>query len=415
MASVMRVRLVAAWCVLVAALPVAGAIVEASVPPAAGAGEDRWYVALGLVGLALMMAALAALLLIRKPENRVGWLFATAVSAITYSTFATTYAQVSSASAHPLVGVSYVAWASTWLMPFVLWLCIILLLLTFPDGRLPSRRWRPVLLFTFALFGVNIVAAMVRPGALDESGGIANPLGWETAGPAVEMIGTVFWPLASLLSMVSASSLVVRYRFASGMQRQQLKWLATSGVLIVTGGLLAFAAGNVLEGNNGSVLGTVASFLVGGGLVSVPVFAALAILRYRLYDLDRIVSRTLSYALLTGLLAVLYGTVVFLCLGILTVVYGADSKVSVAIATLAVSAAFRPARKRVQALVDRRFNRARYDAEVTVRTFAERMREPFDVDDVRADLLATTAGVVNPSLVQVSILPPRSRAGGAPA
>lgn len=364
-------------------------------------------VEVALVGVMLVMAALAALLLVRRPENRVGWIFAAAVVLVCVSLFGDSYLRASAARDEWLPGAPWVAWAYASLAPG-LWLCIVALLLTFPTGSLPSPRWRPVAGFAGVLYGGTAVVWALLPGPVSDHG-VTNPMGWPAAGPLLDVLSNMFWPLNALVVIVAAGSLVVRYRGSSGVERQQLKWLALSGVLILVGGVALFASG--AGGDHGSevkALSTAGSVMFAGGIGSLPVFASLAVLRYRLYDLDRIISRTLSYALLTGIIAAVYALTVF-ALSSVFATAGGTSQMAVAGATLGAAAVFQPARRRVQAAVDRRFNRARYDVDRTIRIFAEHMREPVDVDDVRSELLRTTIDVVHPRHAHVWVAPRSGR------
>ncbi|HVM19635.1 MAG TPA: hypothetical protein VM307_06720 [Egibacteraceae bacterium] len=404
-----RTWVVALWSAAVVVLLVAGLLVEPLGPRADRLDPTNWFTTLGLIGITLLMAALSALLLIRQPRNRMGWVFAALVSIMGLAYFLDTYSVVSfTTGLPPLPGATAVAWVNMWLPPG-LWLVINLLLLLFPDGRLPSRRWRPVALLQAVFYGASMLLWALRPGPMGE-GGTHNPVGIAALRGIDDAFGTVFWLVSTVLSVISAASLIFRYRSARDIRRQQLKWLALSGLFIVTGGvtlMIAGAASNA-DGVIDHPVANAAGLMLAGGFVSVPFFAALAILRYRLYEIDRIISRTVTYALLTGvLLAVYIGGVAVV--SPVAASLGGDSNLAVAAATLAVAAAFQPVRRRVQQVVDRRFNRAAYDADRTVRAFAERLREPVDVADVAADLAATATDVVAPACAVVWVAPGTSR------
>jgi hypothetical protein len=266
------------------------------------------------------------------------------------------------------------------------------LLLT-PTGSLPSSRWRWWARLAAAAPVVMVLGSVVQPDPLapDYHG---NPL----AVPALARVlvvpavaGVVVVPVSLL---VGAGSLVVRFRRARGVERQQLRWLALAAAL-AAGLLLVALAGFLLANDN------VAFASLSLGVALLPLATGAAILRYRLYDLDRIISRTLAYALLTVLLGGGYAAVV-LGLGQLL---GRDSSLVVAGATLAVAAAFQPARRRVQELVDRRFNRSRYDAARTITAFAARLRQQVDLDTLTAELLAVVDQTMQPASASLWLRP----------
>ncbi len=400
MSSAVRTRVTAGWAFAIVASGAASIVLVLS--PRAAALPIRWSTTIGLAGLIVLMTVLAILLLVRRPGHRIGRVFATLTTILAVSFFCETYVRVSYATGQPpLPGALVFGWVNLW-GPGGLWLMVALLLLWFPDGRLPSPRWRVVLWGAVAVYGTMMVAGMFGGGRLGEVGPV-NPLHSPAADRLFGGIGDSVWLASTLVVVASAASLITRYRAAADVERRQLKWLMLSGILVVSGGAVMLVGSLMVPGGNDDIA-TVAGALFGAGLVSVPVFATLAILRYRLYDIERIVSRTLAYAVLTGVLGALYAVAVFAISSVVASV-GGESEVAVAGATLAVAGAFRPVRSRVQHAVNRRFNRARYDAEHTVQGFAERLRDRMDVDDVGADLLQTTIGVVQPLRAQLWLRP----------
>ena len=261
-----------------------------------------------------------------------------------------------------------------------------MLLLT-PTGRLPSRRWRWWVRVAAAALAVWVVGSIADPAPMrPEYPGIANPLsppglGQLLAGAAG--IGALVVPLALL---IGAASLLVRYRRARGVERQQLRWLAVVAGLAPA--VLAVTVVGVVTGNF-----DLANLATGALLVLLPVVLGASILRYRLYDLDRIISRTLGYALLSLMLGLAYAGLV-LGLGSLL---EQDSSLVVAAATLAVAAAFQPARRRVQGAVDRRFDRRHYDAARTIESFAGRLRTQTGLGALSGQLLAVVDETVQPT------------------
>ena len=276
------------------------------------------------------------------------------------------------------------------------------LLLT-PTGSPPSPRWR-----RFA-WDRRAVALAAAPGgghgrlrgrwtraALARDG----PVGPRAYGGALQVANQLALVVALLIILGGAASLVTRFRHARGVERQQLRWVALAaaltGVAMLATGVLV-AVGDLALAGWASVIGT----------VFLPLAAGAAILRYRLYDLDRIISRTLAYALLTVLLGGAYAAVV-LGLGQLL---GRDSSLVVAAATLAVAAVFQPARRRVQAAVDRRFNRRRHDAARIIEGFGARLRDQVDLDTLTAEVLAVADQTMQPTRASLWLRPPAAPAG----
>jgi hypothetical protein len=270
-----------------------------------------------------------------------------------------------------------------------------LVILLFPDGRLPSPRWRPVL-WGYLLVGgswpASIYAVAIRAAIADNvhivPGGdlsaVDNPAGSSAWLGSVE---TVILPVLAVFWLAFVARQVLAWRHADGERRQQLKWLMSGAAVCMAATTLV--VGSTLDPNASSAVQAAVS-VVAVGIAALPVSIGVAILRYRLYDIDRIISRTLAYAIVTGLLVGLYAGLVLLA----TQVLGLHSTVAVAAATLAAAALFSPLRRRVQGRVDRRFNRGRYDAEQMVAAFAARLQDTVDLDSVRADL----AGVVHQAL-----------------
>ncbi|MET0227221.1 MAG: hypothetical protein ABW234_00725, partial [Actinomycetes bacterium] len=229
---------------------------------------------------------------------------------------------------------------------------------------------------------------------------VPNPMVVPALAGLLRSVGGVAWILTALGPVVAAGSLLLRFRRARGVARQQVRWLALAAALaaaVVVVTALALALGLVGDSGNDLLLGWVSAVVLG----LMPLATGAAILRYRLYDLDRIVSRTLAYGLLTLLLGGGYGVVV-LGLGQLL---GRGSSLVVAGATLAVAAVFRPARRRVQRAVDRRFNRRRYDAARTIQGFSARLREQVDLDALTAELVVVADQTMQPTQVSVWLRP----------
>jgi hypothetical protein len=269
-------------------------------------------------------------------------------------------------------------------------------LLLFPTGHLPSPRWRPVAWAAGATITAISVVAAVAPQPLDQ-GLPLNPLGIQQLAGVYELAAPTAFLLLGVLGLASVASLVVRFRRARGEERQQLKWF-TYGAAVLALLLAVSAASQTLSGR-------VPDLVVAAALAAPPLAIGVAVLRYRLYDIDRIINRTLVYGALTVLLAVVYAGIV-LTLGQLFGGLGEDpSSWVVAAATLAVAGLFQPARRRIQAIVDRRFNRRKYDAAKTVEAFSVRLRDEVDLDALAAELLAVVDQTMQPTAASLWLRP----------
>jgi hypothetical protein len=275
----------------------------------------------------------------------------------------------------------------------------VLAILLFPDGRLPPGFWRWALRAYCAVYGVLLAAFAVataqalaaRPIGVDATGGLSaidNPAGWFAV---IQRFGLLLF-IAMALAFIGLQ--VLNWRRSSGDRRQQLKWLASGAAASIASAILAAAFST--SGNPATALEWLGS-LAWFGVAALPISMGVAILKYRLYDIDRIISRTLAYTAVTGLLVGVYAGLVLLATHVLAV----GTPVSVAAATLAAAALFSPLRRRVQRIVDRRFNRARYDAEVTVAAFAAGLKDAVNLDSMRADLAGVGQQTLEPAHVSV--------------
>jgi hypothetical protein len=337
---------------------------------------------LQFLGLPLVGATVTAL----RPRNRVGWLLCVGGLGFPLWDFAEAYAtyhlfiQPVPAGMLAVWGTNWL-WAPTWGMPG-------LLFLLFPTGRLPSRRWLPLGWWTIGVSGAVVFLTAFAAGEVLQFPGVRNPAGFIPLGDPEATLTPLF--AAMLLGTVLATvSLVMRFRRAVGEERQQLKWFVLAAAVFVTYMLL------------NSLLISAAE-QVAGMLVSAGLYGALAVslLKYRLYDIDVVISRTVSYAALTGLLAGTYLLVVMTLQAALAPL-ASDSQLAVAGATLAVAAAFGPLRRRVQTVVDRRFNRARYDAQVTLERFSANLRDEVHLEEITQRLAGAITSTVQPASVQV--------------
>jgi hypothetical protein len=362
---------------------------------AGGAEVDRLNAAAYPVVLAALSAAtVGAVVASRRPRHPVGWLLLATGLTMAADVGVNGYVRYGLVTRPgSLPGASYLAGVSFGI--FLIWISLagFVLLLT-PTGSLPSPRWRWWARVAAAGPVLELLSSATDPQPLyPEHPEVGNPLVVPFLPPAQVAVGLAGGAIILISIVVAAVSLVLRYRRAQGVERLQLRWLAFAAGLAA--GLVAVAVAAGLAGNDGLVLAALAT------MVSLlPLATGAAILRYRLYDLDRIISRTVAYGLLTMLLGGAYAVVV-LGLGQLV---GQRSGV-VAAATLAVAAVFGPARRRLQQVVDRRFNRRRYDATRTVAGFAARLRQQVDLDALSAELLAVVEMTVQPAQASLWLRP----------
>jgi hypothetical protein len=342
-------------------------------------------------------ATVGALVASRRPRHRVGWLLVALGLSLAASGFAfsyTRYGLVARPGALPAAG--YLAGFATGGVFIYLSLTSFVLLLT-PTGSLPSPRWRLWARVQVAALVVAFLASALHPMPLyPEYPEVGNPLG---VAALAEGPLTAAFPVGALLILVGlmagAVSLLSRFRRARGLERLQLRWLALGALLAAVALLVALTA-LIVEGDS-----VVLQAAVGICVALLPLATGAAILRYRLYDLDRIVSRTLAYGLLTVLLGLGYAGVV-LGLGRLL---PQGSSLAVAAATLAVAAVFQPARRRIQRTVDRRFNRRSHDAVQTISAFSTRLRDQVDLDTLTAELLTVVDQTMQPTRASVWLRP----------
>jgi hypothetical protein len=351
--------------------------------------------------------------IVARSRNRIGWLFLAFGLAAALLTFANPYFMRGTviapgslpAAAAVLGSLGSVLWPSTyWFLGLVL--------LLFPDGRLPSPRWRPVALVYVTSWVLLMLNAVVAP-ATGTVHGVShtNPLAIQALSHptwTAVMQGIIAVAVAGLA--VVALAPLVRFRRAGPVQRQQLKWFA-----FVVGGCIAsvLAAAAIAP-----VLPAVAEWLAAvasvGAVVGLPIAVGLAILRYRLYDIDRLISRALVYASLTVILGLCYGGLVLVLGQLFGTVGERTPSWAVAGATLTVAALFQPARRRLQAVVDRRFNRGKYNAARTIQAFSTRLRDQVDLDTLSTELLAVVGQTMEPTRVSLWLRPSASGSSGTP-
>jgi hypothetical protein len=353
-------------------------------------GEPLVVALLSEVSLALL-ASVALIITLRRPENAVGWAPGRGRPRLGRAAVRRELQSLRThASRHPARRPAGGAGASVGVVALV---ALALVFLVFPTGHLPSRRWRPVAWALLAVGWLVFAALVLTPGPmLNGVPASQNPLG-VTALRSVNLIDPLYLVLLGsvLLGLVS---LLVRFRRARGDERQQLKWLPI-GVALIVASFLIEDVGNATV----NALADLLALAVLSGAILV------AMLKYRLYDIDRILNRTLVYGLVTSLLIGVYAGLVFLLGRLLDPATG-DSALAVAASTLAVAALFQPARRRVQAVVDRRFNRRKYNAAKTIEGFSARLRDQVDLDTLATELLAVTDKTMQPTTVSLWLRPP---------
>jgi hypothetical protein len=331
----------------------------------------------------------------RLPRNPLGWLLLAIGTCLIVANDGSDYALLAYRLGHHLpLGLLALGLNQLW-GPGIELLGLVILL--FPDGRLTSRIWVGALwayctIFVFEVVALAVATAQAVAGGavhVDSTGGLAatdNPVGWYAAAMRIGL-------LTLLVFMVSfIGHQVLSWRRSSGERRQQLKWLASGAAITVASAIVGIASQSSSSALVRSV-GGIAWF----GFAALPVGIGVGILKYRLYEIDRIISRTLGYAIITGLLVGVYAGLVLLA----TQVLGFTGPVAVAACTLIAAALFAPLRRRVQRVVDRKFNRARYDADRTVAGFAASLQGSVDLDTVRDDLTATVQAALEPAHVSV--------------
>jgi hypothetical protein len=346
---------------------------------------------------ALAFPTVGAIIASRRPGNAVGWIFCAiglCGGAEVFTVEYGIYALVTNPGSLPAGVIT--TWIGTWIWLPSVTLTITFLLLLFPHGRLLSPRWRPVAWLAAGVTVASVALLALAPWDLLNPGVPArNPFGIE----GLRDIGVAV-PIPIFLTgiptmLLSVSSLVLRFRRSRGEERQQMKWFVYAGILVVC----ALFVPLLVSGAASSLL----QLLV---MPALPVAAGVAILRYRLYDIDLLINRTLVYGVLTVTLVLIYvGSVVGLQY-VLRALTGQESQLAVVASTLAIAALFNPLRRRLQSLIDRRFYRRKYDATRVLAAFGARLREEVDLDTLGDDLLAVVRETMQPARLSLWVRPP---------
>jgi hypothetical protein len=368
--------------------------------PSSGDGPADITLLNVLLALAfLCFPAVGFVLALRRPENPIGWLLLgvgvawglTGLSA--YAEYGLIVAPGSVPGAAAAAAIAWPMWAPAVGITFTF------VLLLFPDGHLPGRRWRWVAYAAaFAITAITLVGVLT-PGKMTNQGfpDVTNPLGVDAVGTLSDN-DAVFIPILLLAMVGSAASVVVRYRRSHGVERQQIKWLTTAAAVIVSGIALTIVPSLVFASDGPepwwqAVMDNVVAF----SYALIPLSIGVAVVRYRLYEIDVIIRKTLVYAILAVALALVYLGGISSASVILRAVTGQSGAVAVTLSTLAVAVTFQPLRTWIQRAVDRRFYRRKYDSAQTLREFNSRLRQEIDLDALSAEMLNVVTETVQPS------------------
>ena len=386
-----------------AALTVSSLYVGVATPP-----SSDWGTAGPLSGLVIFLPFLAfplvgALIASRRPENPIGWI---CLAAGLFWMSIVVESSITGSEPYPVIIDALTLW--TWVPP--VGLLAIYMILLFPDGRLPSRRWRPLAWLSGAVMVLASVAVTLTPGPLPDHPRVHNPLGLEGY-PIVTQALTGSVVLLPICILASATSLVRRYRHSGGEVRQQIKWVVFAASLVGMTYAVTLVSGLFLTPETfttGQEAPLWLALLQDAVLISyagVPIAVGFAVLRYRLYDIDVLINRTLVYGSLTTMLVAVYVIGVVGLQAILRIFSGQESTLAVVASTLAIAAMFNPLRRRVQAFVDRRFYRKKYDARKTLETFSGRLRDETDLHTLSSHLVAVVRETMQPAHVSLWLRP----------
>jgi hypothetical protein len=358
----------------------------------------EWLNALTGAAFSLAYASVGALILARRPQHLVGWLFCLLPLPMSLQSLAHEYAIYGYLVARaPLPGLPLAAWLQLWLTYFVFPATIVLPYLFFPTGRLPSPRWRWLVGLILLATLLAWLGALLSPGTLYVYRGdramalpVVNPTSWFDRPALIGQALDYSWHVVLAAYAASVLAVIGRYLRARGDERQQLKWFAYLVGLSILVGLLSLVLPNSLN----PVLAELSLLTI---FVSAPAAAGIAILRYRLYDIDRLISRTLTYALLSAALSLVY----FGSVALLQPAFAGQSPLVIVASTLLVAVLFAPLRSRLQAVIDRRFHRRRYDAQRILNTFSAATRSEVDLDRLSRELQAAVHQSVEPAAVSL--------------
>jgi hypothetical protein len=368
----------------------------------------------------LAFPLVGALVASRRPRNPIGWicladglLWMLLSMADSYSIYG--MAKPGSVPFPVAIGTL----GNQWLWVPTVGLLGIYLLLLFPDGRLPSRRWRPLAWLSGAVLVFESLTEGLAPGPLENQGGVPNPFGLEGL-PWLADAALVLLPLLPLCILASAVSLVLRYRRSGGEQREQIKWIAfaasVAGLLYLIAIVSPFIFAPEIVSGGGSLppppLWVELLFSVAVlGFAGVPVAIGFAVLRYRLYDIDVVINRTLVYGSLTAMLTLIYFGGVATMQAIFRAITDQreQPQLAIVVSTLVIAALFTPLRRRIQSFIDMRFYRRKYDASKTLEAFSAKLRDETDLDALSDEVIRVVSGTMQPAHVSLWLREPNSK------
>jgi hypothetical protein len=374
----------------------------------------------GLLGGAFFLAfpLVGTLIASRRPNNAVGWLCLAVGLLWTLSGVFDYYGYYGAATPGSVPFPVAIAGISDWIWVPAVGLLGTYVLLLFPDGRLPSRRWRPLAWLSGAVILLLSVGVMLAPGPLDNLAGVRNPFGiegaeWLTAGAYVLL------PLLPLCMLASSLSLVLRYRRSGGEERHQIKWIAFAASVVVVLYAIAMIASFVFPEESWTTAGSVwwlnfLTYAVLSSFTLVPIAVGIAVLKYRLYEIDIIINRALVYVSLTVMLVALYLGGIVLLQRVFVTFTGQRSTLAVVASTLLIAALFNPLRRRIQYFIDRRFYRSKYDARKTLEAFSTKLKDETDLEALSSDLVGVVRETMQPSHVSLWLRAETAQKGKQP-
>src|SRR5215218_293240 len=412
-----------AWsvCAFSVALTLIYAPLDLLTPPIPARELGLGYAVFSTIGL-LLYPTVGALVASRRPHNPIGWIFCGIGFLNAAQSFAVAYGDYSLVVRHgvgahaqhvpagidfgALAGVKIMAWLSSWIGSDAIGLIGgVLLFLLFPNGRLLSSSWRPVMWTAVGAGAALFVVDAFIPGPLYTFPFITNPVGiGGTVGHILGMLDTIGLVVLLIALLASAGSLILRLRRAKGVERQQLKWFVYAATLATIGIVVSFAGAYVFASDLINAIGFFEGQLA---VTALPVFTGIAILRYRLYDIDRIINRTLVYGSLTLMLALVYFGGVTATQALFTVLTGQEEQpqLAIVVSTLVIAALFTPLRRRIQSFIDRSFYRNKYDAPKTLEAFSTKLRDETDLNALSDDLVGVVRETMQPAHVSLWLHP----------
>jgi hypothetical protein len=359
--------------------------------------------------LALTFTTVGAVVASRRPENPIGWIFCAGGLILSVTVSAENYTEYAlNASTGSLPGVQYAAWIASWALALTLLLVATMLFLLFPDGKLSSREWGFV---AWTAVVASVVVALGeglgRSNLGTDYGSMGNPFAVEGAvGNFLQMLRGLGWMLLFLCFLASVAALFVRLLQARGVERQQIKWFAYAAAVMGAGPLVMFMFGSGYSALQ-ELMWDLGYFVAILGFAFLPVATAIAILKYRLYDIDRIINRTLVYGLLTTILVGVYFGGVTATQALFQTFTGQEElpQLVVVASTLLIAALFTPLRRRIQSFIDRRFYRKKYDARKTLEAFSAQLRNETDLEALSEDLVGVVRETMQPAHVSLWLRP----------